>query len=136
MMHSLNVWVQHANLSTPIDTHVQTAEQVMTVFKAEDWAGQLKEIDRLMKAGENACPPGMGVVRFDGAILHICPQSESKANIHWHSQAKKKVLGIFNRSLPPYFVESVDLKNFEIALRKFISGDDANVAKILKVAHP
>jgi len=70
-------WIQNGDISVSVDDDpVQSVAQVIDALDSYDWISQNQIQQELEKQGKDNCPPGLGVVREAGIILHICPDGE------------------------------------------------------------
>jgi hypothetical protein len=84
----MKAWLQSADLSS-VDLQLHVEEAIRTLH-GHDWAGEEVRRAALERAGGEWCEPGLGLVREDGQILHLCPAGAT-ATVYHHSRAR--VLG-------------------------------------------
>src|SRR6266850_2964542 len=91
-MRSLPYWIQRADFSSaefePVDV-----TGALRAFTMHDWRAELALLSELEAKGSESCPPGIGFVTPNGAILHVCPSSDGRALVHYHAETISKVLG-------------------------------------------
>jgi hypothetical protein len=51
--------------------------------------------ERLVAARTDCCPPGIGFVGDSGHILHICPNREGAALVHYQFTEPYRIFGLF-----------------------------------------
>ncbi|NLT69247.1 MAG: hypothetical protein GXX91_00970 [Verrucomicrobiaceae bacterium] len=76
-------------------------------------------MQQLEKSGSDCCPAGIGIVRGDGQILHICPNGNS-ALVHRHSSAR--VLGFLWQRPVVQTSDNVPLSDVPRLVRIFFCG--------------
>ena len=84
-------WIQKADLSSQ-DYSTQTIEEIARVFETHDWDSELALQKALEERREDSCPPGLGVVPGDGRILHVCPNGDGTAIVHYHFEVSTRIL--------------------------------------------
>jgi hypothetical protein len=86
-------WIQTSDLEAtdypPVD-----ADEAVAAFRSFDWEAEFPRFNELEAAGEENCPAGIGFVPGDGRILHICPNPDTSALVHYHYEEVWRVLGI------------------------------------------
>ena len=91
-MNLIPYWTQRADFSSteyaPVDV-----DAAVRAFESHDWQDEWRLYDELEDTGAECCLPGIGFVRQDGDILHICPDKNSNAMVHYHFAAPRKLLG-------------------------------------------
>jgi hypothetical protein len=89
-------WIQHCDLSAtdfePVDVN-----GALSALSTYDWNAELEILTELEQYAIESCPPGIGFVAPTG-ILHICPGSDGRALVHYHTETPGKVLGFIPRS--------------------------------------
>ena len=122
----LTYWIQKADLSTAVEDEVVTsASLVLSAFDNFDWQAELNNFEQLGAKGVENCPPGLGVVRPNGVILHLCPNSDESVMAFWHHKVPSKLLGFINSTrIETTTVENLELKIAREAINRFIKGDD------------
>ncbi|MEM6883396.1 MAG: hypothetical protein AAF571_00085 [Verrucomicrobiota bacterium] len=105
------LWLQHSDFSTD-DYQDATLESALEKFAAFDWPGELSQMEQAENQQEECCEPGIGLVRGDTHILHLCPHSAEKGSVFYHYKKPAKVLGLI-----PY-LSSEDLYAIDFPLPK------------------
>ena len=96
-MNAFPFWIQRADFSSG-DHPPADAAKAIRVFDTHDWPGELRLFVELNSAGKECCPPGIGFVAPNGGILHICPEQNGTALVHYHFAAQRKLLGLIPRA--------------------------------------
>ena len=91
----MNIWIQKHDFSADERDNVEI-DDALACFKGFDWDAEILKEEANAK-GIEGCPPGMGLVSDDKRILHLVPRSRG-AEVHYHSERKKKFLGLFEVS--------------------------------------
>ena len=81
----MNAWLQSSDLSAH-DLSLDAAEAVRTL-QTHDWAQEIRRQADRERSGLESCPAGIGLMRDDGQILHICPSGDS-ALVHYHRNVR------------------------------------------------
>jgi hypothetical protein len=89
----MEVWIQSAK--SEAEELNLSEEEAKRRFSFHDWAAERRAEAAREEAGQESCAPGMGFVRDDGRILHICP-GESVCMVHFHKPTK--ILGLLRTS--------------------------------------
>jgi hypothetical protein len=119
----MKAWLQSADLSSvDLDLHVEGA---IRALHGHDWAAEAARRAALERAGEEWCEAGLGLVRDDGHILHICP-SGATATVYHH--ARVRVLGGLWRRNRRVTRPSFPLAGVADLIRAFYTGNDALLA--------
>lgn len=86
----MKVWIQSADFDArEFDLNENAAKRL---FVEHDWVSEVRKQNAREEAGNEACPPGIGFVRDDGRILHLCPDGRNSM-VYFHRP--KKILGLF-----------------------------------------
>lgn len=120
----MQAWIQSADLSSR-DMDVD-AEGAMRAFSSHDWAGESARARQLEADGEEWCPAGLGLVRGDGHVLHLCPDGVTLV-VHWQRPAS----GFFSRTPAPLTWEHVPYASVPSLIRHFYGNDDAALEQAL-----
>jgi len=88
----MKVWIQHADFSE--EEFELDLESTLRKFVGVDWLAELTMEEKLVKSGDESCPPGLGIVHAEQRILHICP-GPSGTLVHFHYP--HKVIGLLSR---------------------------------------
>jgi len=92
-MTSIEYWIQHADFSAE-DYRPVGVTAAIAAFHDHDWAAALEKRALLEAPETDWCPPGFGLV--DGKrILHICPDDELTAMVHYQWPKRRRFLGLF-----------------------------------------
>jgi hypothetical protein len=102
-------------------------DAVLHALASHDWQAEHLAFEQLEAAGSDACPAGIGLVREDGRILHICP-GQGAAMVHHHRPTR--VLGFLWRRQETRTENAVPLGELPGLIRKFISGGDIEMASV------
>ncbi len=86
------VWIQRHDFQYE-ELPAATAGEAVAAFEAFDWAS---EIRKSAESGEEACPPGFGVVTDEGLILHLVPRDSGECMMHFHYPRKRRFLLLFS----------------------------------------
>ena len=87
------VWLQHTDFTSD-EYREATLETAMKQFAAFDWPTELKRLAEAQQLQQEYCDPGIGLVRGDQHILHVCPHSAETGSVFYHYQQPAKVLGL------------------------------------------
>jgi hypothetical protein len=80
-----SLWIQSADYSS--QTYPLTdAREAIRLFRDHDWAKEAALLRKLEAAGEDFCPPGLGLNRADGRFLHICPGGGGQIAVYFKPQ--------------------------------------------------
>ena len=110
-------WLQSSNFST--QSLKADVNSVLEALESHDWLGENLAMQQLERSGSNFCPAGIGIVRGDGQILHICPDRKS-ALVHHHVSAR--VLDFLWRRPVTRTAHAVPLSDLPRLIRIFFSG--------------
>ena len=91
-MRILPYWIQRADFSSsdfgPVDV-----TGAIRAFTMHDWHVELDFQSQLEIRGDDCCPPGIGYHDTNGSILHVCPDSEEAALVHYHAETVTRLFG-------------------------------------------
>lgn len=124
----MKAWLQSADLSAVDLEPAPDAEGAVRALQGHDWAGEAARRAALERAGAEWCDPGLGLVRADGHLLHICP---SGATATVHHRFSERVLGMLWRRTRLVSTPSVAMADLPQLVRAFYAHDDALLAKRL-----
>jgi len=102
-MKRIPYWIQRADFSATDYDPIEVADGIRA-FERHDWRGELDLYSELESNGAECCPPGIGFVAADGTILHICPNSDGRATVHYHFTGTLKFFGLI--PIPRSIVET------------------------------
>ncbi len=73
------MWIQLHDFSNDEKAvvDIEQAKHALTTF---DWDS---ELSKCRQPDIESCDPGLGLVKDDGSILHICPQDADSCYIHY-----------------------------------------------------
>ena len=81
----METWLQSSDLSArEFGADLST---VIAALQDHDWLAEETLEHQRSDAGQVSCPAGLGLVREDGRILHICPNA-SGALVHFHHPSR------------------------------------------------
>lgn len=121
----MQAWLQSADLShRDFDVDVDGAIRALS---SHDWVGETALSKRLESEGRDFCPAGLGLVRRDGQILHVCPEGDS-AVVHWHRPTR--LLGFLWKRQKVRTWEDVPLSSVPAAIRDFYNENDAALERM------
>jgi hypothetical protein len=124
-------WLQSSDLSSQeIGTDV---ESVLLALASHDWLAERQVFDQLEGAGSDCCPAGIGLVRDDGQILHICPDQGS-ALVHHHRTIR--LLGFLWRRQVTRTETAVPVGELPGLIRTFFAGGDIPMASVPPPVYP
>ena len=113
----MEVWLQSSDLSSKrLSANVHSA---LDALESHDWPGESLAMAQLEKSGLPSCPAGIGIVRGDRQILHICPDGNT-ALVHHH--LSPRVLGFLWRHHITHTATDVPLRDARRLIRMFFSG--------------
>jgi hypothetical protein len=92
-MTAIPYWIQRADFSATDYEPVDVADGIRA-FERHDWRGELELQAELESDGAEYCLPGIGFLKPDGDILHICPGGNGRALVHYHFTAWRRFLGL------------------------------------------
>lgn len=122
----MNAWLQSADLSSvDLDLDVEGAVRAL---QGHDWAGEESRRTALERAGGEWCDPGLGLVREDGHLLHICPSGAS-ATIHYRS--RDRFLGVLWQRSRLVSRPAVPMADVPELIRAFFARNDKLLAQRL-----
>jgi hypothetical protein len=91
-MNVFPYWIQRADFSStdfaPVDV-----DAAVRAFENHDWQDELRLYAELEDERAECCPSGIGFMRKDGGILHICPEKNDVAMVHYRFAAPRKLFG-------------------------------------------
>ena len=87
-------WLQRADFSAD-EREVEHADLAYGWFRDIDWPGELEFMQKLEESGVESCPPGLGVIRDDGAILHLCPNGAGIMSAEVHGTSRLWLFQLF-----------------------------------------
>jgi hypothetical protein len=90
-MKSLPYWIQRADIASADFEPVDVAG-ALHAFTTHDWNAELDLLSELEGKASEFCPPGIGFVTPNGAILHVCPSQDGRALVHYHPAVLSKLL--------------------------------------------
>jgi hypothetical protein len=85
----MDMWIQLHDFSNTEEKNVN-AEQAKQALSTFNWQSELAKRDQ---ANVEACDPGLGLVKDDGSILHICPQNNESCYILYDYSTTQKIFG-------------------------------------------
>ena len=129
-MKEIQYWIQRADFTTE-DLTASGAAEIQKVFRNRSWAGELHLEQARHGAGDDSCPPGLGINFEDGRFLHICPEAADLL-VHYHYNHERRVFGIFPTRSLRIITESVPYTAAEGLIACFVNGDHEGLLKILK----
>ena|SRR5690606_30030521 len=113
----MECWLQSSDLSwRALRADVGS---VLDSFQAHDWLSEDASMREREESGLDACPAGIGMVRGDGQILHVCP-GPTTALVHHHFPSR--VLGFLWRRTVTKTVMDMPLHHVPRLIRIFFSG--------------
>lgn len=122
----MKAWLQSADLSAvDLDLDVDGA---IDALHGHDWASESARRAALERAGDEWCDPGLGLVRDDGDLLHICPAG---ATATVHHRSRDRFLGVLWQRNRLISTPSVPMPAIPELIRAFFAGDDAQLARRL-----
>jgi hypothetical protein len=126
----MQYWIQRADFTSEEYEAVNVAE-IQRAFRSRSWSGEVEFENRRREAGEESCPPGLGIVAGDGRILHLCP-SGSDMVVHYHFPETKKLLGFLNSSRERTITADKELARAEELINLFVAADHKKLVKALE----
>jgi hypothetical protein len=118
----MNCWLQSSDLSSR-SLRADTGS-VLEAFETHDWLAEDLSMQQLERDGLDSCPAGIGLVRGDGQILHVCP-GPGAALVHHHFPAR--ALGFLWRRNLTRTAQNVPLHEVPRLIRIFFSGGNAKL---------
>jgi hypothetical protein len=114
----MKAWIQSADFSQR-DLDVD-AEGAIRTLSSHDWSAETAMAKRLEGEGREFCQPGLGLVREDGHLLHVCPEGAS-ASVHWQRPVSglRQFLTKRHRAQETETWEDVPLSRLPAAIRNF-----------------
>jgi hypothetical protein len=92
-MGTITCWIQRADFTTA-DHGVADAAAAAGLMRAHDWADEWQLFENRRADGLETCPPGAGFVKGDGAMLHVSPERDGRALVHYHFRERRRWLGL------------------------------------------
>ena len=121
----MRVWLQSADFAhRDVDADL---DGVLAAFASHDWDSEAQLAERLASEGQDFCPAGLGLVRSDGQILHICPGRDSVV-VHWHRPVR--VLGFLWKRRSVHTWSGFSLFAIPGAIRSFFGANDAELERL------
>lgn len=119
-------WIQKSDLSVAIDDEVVTsAAQVLSVFDTFNWQAELDNLKESESTGDENCPAGLGIVKPNGEILHLCPNPDKTVLAIWHHRVPYKLFGFIKITRINLTTdENLALQTAREAINRFIKEDD------------
>ena len=115
----MQAWLQSADFShRDFEADVDGAIRARS---SHDWYAETALSKRLEAEGKECCPAGLGLVRGDGRILHVCPEGGS-AVVHWHRPTR--VLGFLWKQQSVRTWSDIPLSSIPIAIHNFYDRND------------
>ena len=114
----MEVWLQGSDFSSR--DLAPDADTAIREMQSHDWADELQRRDARRRQGEEACDAGIGFVREDGQLLHVCPAGTT-AVVHYHRPVR--VLG-FMRRTEAVTHDAYPITGVPALVRRFYSGAD------------
>src|SRR5690606_34730305 len=112
----MDCWLQSSDLSSRT-IRADTAS-VLEALETHDWLTEDLTMQQLERDGLDSCPAGIGLVRGDGQILHVCPGPKT-ALVHHHLPAR--FLGFLWRRNVTRTAPNVPLQDVPRLIRIFFS---------------
>jgi hypothetical protein len=128
-MRTISCWIQHADF-TAKDLMPLDADAAVALVTAHDWVSEWRMLRELGAAGGETCPPGVGFVGQNGAILHICPGQDGPAMVHYHFKTLRRWLGFIQYS--EFVVQTtpaIEWPRLPEFVRRFYENDHAWLVK-------
>lgn len=124
-MNRMPYWIQRADFSSTENEAVDV-ERAIELVSVHDWSDELRLFESLEAAGREVCPPGIGFVASPGRILHVCPNRDGTALVHYHFLEEHRTLGFVPTSRSVVRSESA-VSSWQIPefIRRFYAEDHA-----------
>ena len=129
----MHYWIQRADF-TSSERDVSGAEELLAIFRSHPWPAERDFQARRVLAGEESCPPGLGIVPDDGRLLHLCPLSNGLVACHYHFVEHNKVAGLFRTSRSRELTNEVPAPAAEELVRRFLIDDHDGLVRELTAA--
>ena len=98
-------------------------------FRARSWPRELEFEKSRQSAGEESCPPGLGVFPGDGRLLHLCP-TPTDLVVHYHYNHERRILGIFHTSRIRVVTADMPLSAADELISRFVAGDHEGLLRM------
>jgi hypothetical protein len=121
----MQAWLQSADLSHR--DFEADADGAIRTLSSHDWDAETALSKRLESEGKESCPAGLGLVRKDGQILHVCPEGGS-AVVHWHRPMR--VLGFLWKQPSVRTWVDIPLSSIPTAIRNFYDENDLELEQL------
>ena len=94
-MRSIPYWIQRADFSASDHESVDEA-RALELISSHDWSGEWRLASERQAAGLETCPAGIGFSEGE-RILHVCPEPDGTALMHYHFAEVRQWLGFIRR---------------------------------------
>ena len=106
----MTVWLQRHDLTSE-DLTDSSMDSAVSTLESFDWQDEIEKEIAAEKAGEDRCPPGMGLIHEEGQILHIIPTENGRFFCHYlYPTKQRKFLGLFGKAIRQ---ENITFKDVE-----------------------
>lgn len=120
----MDMWIQLHDFSHDEKKNVDIT-QAKQALESFDWQSELTKRDQ--SKGE-ICDPGLGLVREDKTILHICPQNKESCRIFYMYSSPKKLLGFIPLpSQKEHFIDSCSFKTANELIQLHFDGKQEEI---------
>ena len=128
-MKAIPYWIQHADFSCE-DHTASGAGEIQAAFRSYPWSRELQSEKSRHAAGEESCPPGLGISPEDGRLLHLCPSSSGMA-VRYHYMQRRRILGIFPNVRTGVVDADLPLSAADELIARFVAEDHDGLMRVL-----
>jgi hypothetical protein len=106
------------------------AGEIQAAFRSYPWTREIKSEATRQAAGEESCPPGLGISPEEGHLLHLCPTAAHLV-VHYHYNERRRILGLFP-NVPARTVETeLPLSAADELIARFVAEDHDGLMRVL-----
>lgn len=121
----MKAWLQSSDLSS-VDLWLD-ADGAIRTLQTHDWTQERQRQSAGEARGEETCAAGLGLVRDDGRILHLCPAGASTTV---HFMRPVRIMGCLWKRTGTLTAEDIPLAQAAILVREFFAGRDEALERL------
>ena len=116
----MKIWIQRHDYSSD-EKDCFDVDQAKHALASFDWKSELTKRDQ---PDIESCDPGLGLVKDDGSILHICPQNDESCYVHYHYTVTSKLFGFIpKKSQQSHFIEACSIEKAKELIQQHFEGN-------------
>lgn len=128
----IRFWSQTPDLAIQQGREVDVP-RALEKFRNTDWPGLGRQREELEAAGEEACPPGLGLDRDDGGTCHVYLEAESTFTMGIYAVERRRILGILpTKRIWQWTGHGLVAADVEERLRAFMEADTDSLLERVK----